>query len=57
MLPFEVDLWKLQNAYFDVLRRNSFDRRDSDWLRRFQDVGQELGLALNFDHFRQKVAA
>jgi hypothetical protein len=57
MLPFEVDLWKLQNAYFDVLRRNSFDRRDPDWLRRFHDVGHELGLALKFDHFRQKVAA
>jgi hypothetical protein len=57
MLPFEVDLWTLQNAYFDVLRRNSFDSKSSDWLRRFRDLGQELGLALDFQRFQHKMAA
>jgi hypothetical protein len=57
MLPFEVDLWTLQNAYFDVLRRNSFDQRDPQWLKRFKDVGQQLGMALDFDRVQQRVAA
>jgi hypothetical protein len=57
MLPFEVDLWTVQNAYFDVLRRNSFDKRDPSWMRRFEDVGQQLGLALNLEQLRQPAAA
>jgi alpha-amylase/alpha-mannosidase (GH57 family) len=57
VLPFEVDMWTLQNAYFDVLRRNSFGSKGPDWLARFRDLGQELGLALDFDRFQQTVAA
>jgi hypothetical protein len=57
MLPFEVDLWTLQNAYFDVLRRNSFDHKDPEWLERFRHVGEQLGLALDFDRLRRPAAA
>jgi hypothetical protein len=57
LLPFEVDLWRLQNAFYDVLRRNSFETKGSEWLDRFKELGAQLGLALNFDRYQQTVAA
>jgi alpha-amylase/alpha-mannosidase (GH57 family) len=57
LLPFEVDLWRLQNAFYDVLRRNSFETKGSEWIDRFKELGAQLGLALNFDRYQQTVAA
>lgn len=57
MLPFEVDLWTLQNAYFDVLRRNSFDHKGPQWVERFKHVGEQLGMVLDFERLRQPAAA
>ncbi len=46
-LPFEVNLWKAQNVYYDVLQGELGARlsdTDSDWTRRFRELGDLLGV-------------
>ena len=52
-LPFEVDLWRVQNVYYDLLRRAyaRYWRRleqpagsDQTWLERFLLLGEKLGM-------------
>ncbi|MCL4177745.1 MAG: DUF3536 domain-containing protein [Verrucomicrobia bacterium] len=51
-LPFELNLWKSQNAYFEMLRQLRPDRQTAadtgdataaDWLRQFLILGDRLG--------------
>ncbi|MBZ5629046.1 MAG: DUF3536 domain-containing protein [Acidobacteriia bacterium] len=48
VLPFEVDLWKVQNVYYRLLQGISADAiaRDtsSGWLEHFQELGERLGV-------------
>jgi hypothetical protein len=57
LLPFEVDLWRLQNAFYDVVRRNSFELKGPEWMDRFKELGTQLGLALNIERYQHTVAA
>lgn len=49
-LPFEVDLWKVQNVYYKLLSRvcpqvqAKADAYSQEWLRRFLALGSVLGL-------------
>lgn len=51
-LPFQLNLWKVQNLYYGLSQtlypamaaRN--DRRSAEWVRLFSDLGQKLGIAL-----------
>jgi alpha-amylase/alpha-mannosidase (GH57 family) len=49
-LPFEVDLWKVQNVYYKLLSRvcpqvqARADTYSQEWLRRFLALGSVLGL-------------
>ena len=46
-LPFEVDLWKVQNLYFRCLEQTRFraDRSD-EWRAAFDDLGDRLSMRL-----------
>ena len=46
-LPFEVDLWKVQNLYFHCLEQTRFraDRSDA-WRAAFDDLGDRLSMRL-----------
>jgi len=55
-LPFSVDLWKIQNAYYGLLKNAYPNMRDSQergdplaqgWVRVFEDLGQKLSIRLN----------
>jgi len=47
-LPFRVDLWRVQNRYYEMLRdvRPRFEQEDSEqareWVRRFVELGESL---------------
>ncbi len=49
-LPFEVDLWKLQNVYFTLQRQvapemaGRGDTQAQRWLRLFTELGEKLGI-------------
>jgi hypothetical protein len=52
-LPFSVDLWQVQNFYFQLLSRQYAVEREAQrsgdetarrWITRFQDLGRLLGV-------------
>ncbi|MFW6075941.1 MAG: DUF3536 domain-containing protein [Chloroflexota bacterium] len=52
-LPFEVNLWKAQNVYYDVLQRDyaaqlasseNGDAEESDWVAKFRELGELLAV-------------
>jgi hypothetical protein len=44
-LPFEVDLWKVQNLYFRCLEHTDFRAQRSDeWHRAFDELGERLSM-------------
>src|SRR5215469_13124017 len=48
-LPFAIDLWGVQNKYYELmLATSSFisSNIDSEWLRTFRNLGQRLGIAV-----------
>jgi len=55
-LPFSVDLWKIQNAYYGLLKNAYPNMRDSQergdpvaqsWVRHFEALGQKLSIRVN----------
>jgi len=58
VLPFEVDLWKVQNAFNDLLQTTPDLTADADsaWATRFRELGELLNLALQVPR-REEVAA
>ena len=46
-LPFEVDLWKVQNLYFHCLEQAPFSiDRSEEWRDLFHDLGKRLSMRL-----------
>lgn len=51
-LPFRVDLWEVQNRYWEILRgsylelRGEEDPETARWRRRFEELGEMLSVAL-----------
>jgi hypothetical protein len=54
-LPFYVDLWKVQNYYYEVLQRQhpqqlvaqrAGDEAAQQWIERFQSLGELLRIKL-----------
>jgi alpha-amylase/alpha-mannosidase (GH57 family) len=46
-LPFEVNLWRAQNAYYEILQSDYRHFRDNpEWLRHFISLGERLGMAV-----------
>jgi hypothetical protein len=49
-LPFEVDLWKLQNTFYQLLQNiypemaNGEDEQSRRWARDFAALGEALGV-------------
>ncbi|MBI2821202.1 MAG: DUF3536 domain-containing protein [Acidobacteria bacterium] len=52
-LPFEVNLWEVQNAYFEILqsrhdallaRSERGDQKATQWIERFAALGERLGM-------------
>jgi len=57
-LPFQVNLWKVQNLYYEMLKHTypAFRQRaatqeeeSQEWVRRFQNVGAKLSVYVNLD--------
>jgi hypothetical protein len=55
-LPFEVNLWKVQNAYYEMLhsvyppwhRRSKQGRREAKvWVKHFKDLGKKLSVRVS----------
>lgn len=55
-LPFEVDLWKAQNAFYDVLQRSYAGYRNRSeggdveahaWIERFTELGEKLHVRMD----------
>jgi alpha-amylase/alpha-mannosidase (GH57 family) len=44
LLPFEVDLWRAQNVWYDIARDRLRDHPEGDWLQRFLAVGAALNM-------------
>ena len=44
-LPFEIDLWKVQNVYYE-LQQSEYPKRqgDAEWVRPFLSLGEKLGM-------------
>jgi alpha-amylase/alpha-mannosidase (GH57 family) len=53
VLPFEVDLWKVQNVYYRMLQRISSEAITHDasaaWLEHFLQLGERLGVTVPGD--------
>jgi hypothetical protein len=53
VLPFEVDLWKVQNVYYQLLQRISGEAITLDasgpWLEHFLHLGERLGVMVPDD--------
>jgi hypothetical protein len=53
-LPFEVDLWKVQNLYWEVLQtaypalRESNEPSSREWTQRFAALGEALRIRLDY---------
>ena len=46
-LPFEVDLWRVQNLYFHCLEQTRFQAdRSGEWRAAFDDLGDRLSMGL-----------
>ena len=44
-LPFEMNFWKVQNIYYQLLQSEFPQRRaDDEWSRRFVGLGEKLGI-------------
>ncbi len=55
-LPFEVDLWEVQNVYYDLLqwvypalrdKRDQGDHEAQEWVGHFVSLGEALGIVVN----------
>ncbi len=62
-LPFQVNLWQVQNVYYDSLRRvypevlARSDEESQSWARVFASLGEYLGVAVTVPAAEQPVAA
>lgn len=46
-MPFEIELWRVQNLYFRCCRRDRFRLdRSERWRRAFEELGEELSIRL-----------
>jgi hypothetical protein len=54
-LPFQIDLWTTQNAYFTLARtiypdfssRAEINEKNREWVERFRSIGQKINFNLN----------
>ncbi|MBI2882663.1 MAG: hypothetical protein HYY11_01950 [Candidatus Methylomirabilis oxyfera] len=55
-LPFEVDLWEVQNVYYELLqwaypalrdRRDRGDHEAQEWVGHFVHLGEALGIVVD----------
>lgn len=59
-LPFPVNLWKVQNLFYELkqsLYPRMADRQDSEswlWLRQFGELGEKLGIAVEIPVMREQ---
>jgi alpha-amylase/alpha-mannosidase (GH57 family) len=56
--PFDLDLWRAQNVYYELLQlisREQQVRYSKKWLDHFQKLGDLLGVARNCLHARRSV--
>jgi hypothetical protein len=62
-LPFEVDLWKLQNTFYQLLQNvypeiaNGEDEQSRRWARDFAALGEALGVNVEIPAVRPEGAA
>jgi alpha-amylase/alpha-mannosidase (GH57 family) len=57
LLPFEVNLWKVQNVYYQLLQAEFPQRRgDEEWARRFIALGDKLGVRAGVQQSEPAVA-
>jgi alpha-amylase/alpha-mannosidase (GH57 family) len=47
LLPFDVDLWRAQNVWYDVARDRLRSHHDDEWLQRFLAVGAALKMRMS----------
>ncbi len=45
-MPFEVDLWKVQNLYFQAMKELLLEERPREWLDEFLALGDDLALRI-----------
>jgi hypothetical protein len=45
-MPFEVELWKVQNLYFHAMKRLLLDPSSREWLDEFLALGDDLSLRI-----------
>jgi hypothetical protein len=45
-MPFEVELWKVQNLYFHAMKRLLADPPSRAWLDEFLALGDDLSLQI-----------
>jgi hypothetical protein len=55
-LPFQPDLWRVQNVYYELMQTlypkvaGRGDPASREWVEQFQRLGEKLGLALQNEH-------
>ena len=42
--PFDVDLWRAQNAFYRMLQTEFARQSSPDWLAAFRELGDRLGV-------------
>lgn len=46
-MPFDVDLWQVQNIYFALLEEHYPQIEDADWKAKFELLGEQLAVHVN----------
>jgi hypothetical protein len=45
-MPFEVELWKVQNQYFHLMKRLLREAPSPEWLEEFRALGDDLSIRI-----------